>query len=73
MGKNYLLNTWRMKRILGKKNETYFQSIFLNGQIQFKYRMNHRVVGVRQDLWSLSSPTPLLKQNQLEQIAQNHI
>lgn len=34
---------------------------------------DHRVIEVGRDLWRLSGPSSLLKQEHLEQVAQNHI
>lgn len=34
---------------------------------------NHRIVTVESDLWRSSGPTPMLRQNQLEQLTQKHM
>jgi len=42
-----------------------------SGRAAMTKSQNHRVVGVRRDLWGSSSPTPLLKQGHLQQAAQD--
>jgi len=70
-----------LKYIVGKggditgelKGETILQAIifWFNAFLSFLISWNHRMFEVMRNLWSSSCPTPLFKQDHLEQVAQD--
>ena len=70
--KDYKCGVWRLIPASLHFLNTSYQLVDNNWFIEFRTVQSHRMVDVGRDLWRSSGPTPLLKQGQLEPVAQDH-